>query len=95
MTLFIIMLQIFIPYATTQAVLAVAVLFLQLDERLTVARGLHIQPALLPHADDVIILSLQLLQEVESTVAEILTLTMTTDSKQDGDGRIDNEQIGR
>jgi hypothetical protein len=87
--------QVFIANAAAKAVALIAVLLLQLYQGLRVASRVHLQAAGLPHANDVVVLCLQLLEEVESTVAVFLVLTMTTHSEEHGDGRVDDEQIGR
>ena len=88
-------LQVFVTDAAAEAFLLVAVFLLQLDEGLAVAGVFHHQAALLPHPYYVVILGLQLLQEVEGTVAEFLFSAVPAVGEEDGDYRVDDEQIER
>ena len=81
--------QIFIAYATAQTIPTVAVFFFQLNESLTVTCCFHLQTTLLPHRDDMILLSFQLFQEIKSTVTPLLLLSMSSHGKEHGDGCID------
>ena len=86
-------LQVFVTDAAAEAFLLVAVFLLQLDEGLAVAGVFHHQAALLPHPYYVVVLGLQLLQEVEGTVAEFLFSAVPAVGEEDGDYRVDDEQI--
>ena len=60
---------------------------------LAVAGRLHVQSALLPHAGDVVVLGLELLQQVEGTVAQPFVALVAAIGKEHGNGRIDDEQM--
>ena len=80
-------------HATTQAFPLVTVFFLQLDKCLRVTSTLHVQSALFPHADNVVVLSLQLLQNVESTIAQRLLHAVPSVCKEHGHTGVDHQQI--
>ena len=55
-------LQVLVTDATAEAVAAVAVLLLQLDEGLAIGSILHEYATILPTTDDIVVLSFQLLK---------------------------------
>ena len=64
--------QVFISYAAAEAVFSVAIFFFQLNQSLRITCRLHVESALLPETDDVVVFCFQLFQQVEGSVAECL-----------------------
>ena len=91
--LFVFSLQIFVSDATAQTVALVAVAALQLNQGLRVAGRVHLEAALLPHARDVILLGLQLLQQVEGAVAERLLVRVAPVGKEHGHAGVEDNQV--
>ena len=85
--------QVFITNPTAQTFLLVTILFLQLNQSLRVTRRFYLKPTLLPHADDVVVLSLELFEEVEGPVAKLFAAVMTSVCKEQRDAGVDKEQI--
>ena len=89
------LLQILIPESATEALLRVAVLPLELDERLAVGGILHGEAAGPPVADDGIVLGLELLQKVEGTLTNdgvVLVRTVGEEERAEG---IEDEKVPR
>ena len=73
--------------------MAVAILLLELDERLTIGSTLHSESALLPHLYDVILLGFEVLQEGGGTLAMPLTASMHAIDIEHGDHGIDEDEV--
>lgn len=73
--------------------MAVAVLLLELDEGLTIGCTLHCEAALLPHAYDVILLCLEVLQKSGGAQAKGLTATMHAVGVEHGNHGIDEDEV--
>ena len=86
-------LQVFVSDAAIQALLAVAVVLLQLDEGLTVAGVGRGEPALGPEADDVVVLGLQFLEEAAGSGTECFVVLVLAVSIEKGDDGVDEEQV--
>ena len=64
--------EIFVAYAATEAVLAVAIYFLELYQGLGVCRIGGIKPCVVPHFYNVVLLGLQLLKQAEAAGTHLI-----------------------
>ena len=87
--------EIFVAYAATEAVLAVAIYFLELYQGLGVCRIGGIKPCVVPHFYNVVLLGLQLLKQAEAAGTHLIVSFVPAISEEHGDYSIDDDHVER
>ena len=89
------MLEVKTPEPTAQAILAVAVVALELYERLTLCCALGLQPNFSPRAGDEVALGAQFFQQVEGALAKGFFVVILAVAEEHGGNGVDEQEVER
>ena len=81
------------PDTAVEAFFDIAIILFQLDKCLAVCSMLRSDTAVLPHADDIIILGRKFLQEFSGTMTQTIVFLVFAVSIQVAHYRVDNKQV--